>query len=52
MPPTDPTLFVAEDQTPLRRVGKPEDIAGVIVFLCSEDASYVTGQVLYVRGGP
>ena len=42
----------AAEQTPLRRVGRPEDIAGVIAFLCSEDASYVSGQVLYVRGGP
>ncbi len=39
-------------QTPLRRVGEPEDVAGVIAFLCSADASYVTGQVIYVRGGP
>ena len=42
----------AAEQTPLRRVGRPEDIAGVIAFLCSEDASYVSGQVIYVRGGP
>ncbi len=39
-------------QTPVRRVGQPEDVAGVIAFLCSADASYVSGQVLYVRGGP
>ena len=39
-------------QTPLRRVGAPEDVAGVIAFLCSPDASYVSGQVVYVRGGP
>jgi 3-oxoacyl-[acyl-carrier protein] reductase len=43
--------FVA-DQVPLGRTGEPEDVAGVIVFLCSEDASYVSGQVVYVRGGP
>jgi 3-oxoacyl-[acyl-carrier protein] reductase len=42
----------AADQTSLKRIGRPEDIAGVIAFLCSEDASYVTGQVLYVRGSP
>lgn len=40
------------EQVPLRRVGQPEDIAGTVAFLCSEDASYVTGQVVYVRGGP
>jgi 3-oxoacyl-[acyl-carrier protein] reductase len=39
-------------QTPVRRVGQPEDVAGVIAFLCSDDASYVSGQVIYVRGGP
>jgi 3-oxoacyl-[acyl-carrier protein] reductase len=39
-------------ETPLRRVGQPEDVAGTIAFLCSEDASYVSGQVIYVAGGP
>src|SRR5215475_10340612 len=39
------------ESTALQRVGEPEDIASVIVFLCTEDASYVTGQVLYVDGG-
>jgi 3-oxoacyl-[acyl-carrier protein] reductase len=42
----------AAEQTALKRIGQPEDIAGVIAFLCSEDAAYVTGQVIYVRGGP
>ena len=39
-------------QTPLRRVGEPEDVAGTIAYLCSDDASYVSGQVIYVAGGP
>ena len=39
-------------QTPLQRVGTPEDLAAVIAFLCSDDAAYVSGQTLYVRGGP
>jgi 3-oxoacyl-[acyl-carrier protein] reductase len=43
---------LAAEQIPVRRVGQPEDIAGVIAFLCSEDAGFVSGQVIYVRGGP
>jgi 3-oxoacyl-[acyl-carrier protein] reductase len=42
----------AAEQIPLRRVGDPEDIANVVSFLVSEDASYVSGQVIYVAGGP
>jgi len=42
----------AAAQTPLRRVGQPEDIASVIAFLASDEASFVSGQVLYVAGGP
>jgi 3-oxoacyl-[acyl-carrier protein] reductase len=42
----------AAAQTPLRRVGQPDDVAGTIAFLCSDDASYVSGQVIYVAGGP
>ncbi len=36
---------------PLERLGKPEDVAKAAVFLCSEDASYITGQTLAVNGG-
>jgi 3-oxoacyl-[acyl-carrier protein] reductase len=42
----------ASERIPLRRAGEPEDVANTIAFLCSNDASYVSGQVLYVRGGP
>lgn len=38
-------------QIPLRRFGEPEEIAGAILFLCSDLASYVTGQTLHVNGG-
>jgi 3-oxoacyl-[acyl-carrier protein] reductase len=37
---------------PLRRIGQPEDVANVIAFLCSDDASYVSGQTIYIAGGP
>jgi len=36
---------------PLGRVGAPSDIADVVSFLCSPDARYVNGQVIYVDGG-
>lgn len=41
----------AASHIPLGRLGQPADIAAVIAFLCSEDAAYVSGQVLYVNGG-
>jgi 3-oxoacyl-[acyl-carrier protein] reductase len=37
--------------TPLGRFGKPEDVAGAVRFLCSEEASFITGEVLLVDGG-
>ncbi len=42
----------AASQIPLRRVGQPDDVANVIAFLCSDEASYVSGQTIYIRGGP
>ena len=42
----------AASQIPLRRIGQPEDIASVIAFLCSDESSFVSGQTVYVRGGP
>ncbi len=40
-----------EQNTPLRRIGQPEDMVGAAIFLASEAASFVTGQVLVVDGG-
>jgi len=39
------------DQTPLGRVGRPEEIAAAVLYLASQEAGYVTGQVLRVNGG-
>jgi 2-hydroxycyclohexanecarboxyl-CoA dehydrogenase len=40
-----------EKAIPLRRIAKPEDIVGMVVFLASDDAAYITGQVISVSGG-
>jgi 3-oxoacyl-[acyl-carrier protein] reductase len=45
-------LAGAAKEIPVRRVGQPEDIAAVAGFLCSDEASFVSGQVIYVAGGP
>ncbi len=42
----------AAAQIPVRRVGQPEDVANTISFLVSEGAGFVSGQVIYVAGGP
>ena len=42
----------AAKEIPLRRVGQPEDVGHVVAFLCSDEASFVSGQVIYVAGGP
>ncbi len=52
---TDMTAKLPVDEIkktiPIKRFGKPEEVAGVVSFLCSEDASYIVGQVISVNGG-
>lgn len=55
---TDMTAVLSEDikqnylkNIPLGRFGKPEDVAGAVLFLCSPLADYITGEVLHVNGG-
>ena len=38
-------------EIPLGRFGQPEEVAGVVKFLCAQDSSYVTGQIITVDGG-
>lgn len=45
-------LAGAAKQIDVRRVGQPEDVAAAASFFCSEESSFVSGQVLYVAGGP
>lgn len=44
-------LAALAEETPLGRLGTPEEIAAAVAFLCSEEASFITGQVLGVNGG-
>ena len=46
-----PDVALIAKQTPVRRAGTPEDIAAACVFLCSEEAGYITGQAINVNGG-
>ena len=39
-------------EIPVRRAGAPRDIANLVAFLCSDEASFISGQVIYVAGGP
>jgi len=50
--PEDQYQTAAAQRIALRRIGRPEEVASVVAFLASEDASYVSGQIIYVAGGP
>ena len=50
--PFDQFIEAVAKETPVGRVGQPEDIAHAVSFFASEEAGYVSGQVLYVAGGP
>lgn len=52
---TDMTKDLPQDElknlVPMRRFGKPEEVAALVGFLCSDDASYITGEVISINGG-
>ncbi len=47
----DAPIEMIKNIIPMGRIGKPEEVAKVVRFLCSDDASYITGQVISVNGG-
>ncbi len=45
------TMNALKEETPLNKIGIPEDVAGAVSFLCSKDANFITGQNISVNGG-
>jgi NAD(P)-dependent dehydrogenase (short-subunit alcohol dehydrogenase family) len=46
-----PSIDAIAARTPVRRAGTPDDVAAACMFLCSDEAGYITGHVLNVNGG-
>lgn len=44
-------IKMLEDKTPMQRLGKPEEVANLYMYLCSDESSYITGQVIGIDGG-
>jgi 3-oxoacyl-[acyl-carrier protein] reductase len=49
---TEAMIAQAAREVPLQRLGRPEEVAWAVVFLASDRANFITGETLYVSGGP
>jgi 3-oxoacyl-[acyl-carrier protein] reductase len=48
---TEPQKWPKSSDIPLKRIGQPKDIADAVLFFASEQASWITGQIIFVNGG-
>jgi NAD(P)-dependent dehydrogenase (short-subunit alcohol dehydrogenase family) len=49
---TPAMIAQAAREVPLQRLGRPEEVAWAVIFLASDRANFITGETLYVSGGP